>query len=341
VTSRERIRRIIAREPVDRCGFWLGNPHADTLPIYYRYFSVSSLEELHRALGSDLRWLTPQELTSTYQHPKGHGIFDIWKYQASLGERGPLADCETINDIEQAYTWPMLEYLHFDECLGLLRNAGEVYRASGFWCPFFHDVANLFGFEELLIKMYTHPGLVEAVFERVCTFYLDANTLFFQEAGDEVDGFFFGNDLGTQRGLMVSPAQLEKFVFPWIRRFAAQAHESGYQVLLHSCGSVHDILRGFVDAGVQCLHPLQALACDMNAETLARDVKGRIAFFGGIDTQNLLVHGTTDEVRADVRRVMTLLGPHIIVSPSHEALLPNVSAANVAAMADEVLKGSN
>jgi len=338
LTSRERIRKIIAREPVDRCGFWLGNPHADTLPIYYKYFGVSSLEDLHRTLGSDFRWLTPQEVTSTYQHPEGYGIFDIWKYQASLGERGPLADCETVNDIERAYTWPSLEYLRFDESLNALRNAGETYRASGFWCPFFHDVANLFGFEELLIKMHTHPELVDAVLERVCMFYLDANRLFYQEAGDEMDAFFFGNDLGAQRGLMISPAQLERYIFPWIRRFAEQAHGSGYQVILHSCGSVHDILRGFVDAGIQCLHPLQARACGMDAQTLARDVKGKIAFFGGIDTQELLVHGTPDEVRADVRRVVALLGPHIIVSPSHEALLPNVSPANVAAMAEEVLK---
>jgi hypothetical protein len=29
-----------------------------------------------------------------------------------------------------------------------------------------------------------------------------------------MDGFFFGNDLGSQRGLICSPADLEEFVFP-------------------------------------------------------------------------------------------------------------------------------
>jgi uroporphyrinogen decarboxylase len=340
MTSRERIHRIVARQPVDRCGFWLGNPHPDTLPIYFDYFSVGSLEELHLKLGSDFRWLTPQFMDSTYQHPQGRGIFDVWKYKTSLGAPGPLAECETVNDIETAYVWPSVEYLHFDECLAALRAAGEVYRASGFWAPFFHDVADLFGFEELLIKMHTHPELVEAVFDRVCTFYLDANARFFAEAGDEVDAYFFGNDLGTQRGLMIGPEQLDRFLFPWIRRFADQAHSSGYQVLLHSCGSVHEILGRFVAAGIECLHPLQALACDMDAGTLARDAKGSLSFLGGIDTQDLLVNATAEEVRKEVRRVIGLLGPHLIVSPSHEALLPNISPVNVAAMADEVLRSA-
>jgi len=75
----------------------------------------------------------------------------------------------------------------------------------------------------------------------------------------------------------------------------------------------------------------------MDAETLARDYKGRIAFLGGIDTQDLLVNGTPDDIRADVRRVKALLGPSLIVSPSHEALLPNVPPENVLAMAEEAV----
>ena len=80
--------------------------------------------------------------------------------------------------------------------------------------------------------------------------------------------------------------------------------------------------------------PFEALAANMDAGTLARDFKGRIAFMGGIDTQQLLVHGTPDDIKAEVRRVKELLGPCLIVSPSHEALLPNVPPENVAAMAD-------
>ena len=72
----------------------------------------------------------------------------------------------------------------------------------------------------------------------------------------------------------------------------------------------------------------------MDAETLARDFGGRISFMGGIDTQEILTKPSSAEVKREVRRVKKLLGPNLIVSPSHEALLPDVPPENVAAMAE-------
>jgi uroporphyrinogen decarboxylase len=72
----------------------------------------------------------------------------------------------------------------------------------------------------------------------------------------------------------------------------------------------------------------------MDAETLSDAFRGKIAFMGGIDTQELLVNGTPEQVRADVHRVKALLGPRLIVSPSHEAILPNVPPENIQAMAE-------
>jgi uroporphyrinogen decarboxylase len=54
---------------------------------------------------------------------------------------------------------------------------------------------------------------------------------------------------------------------------------------------------------------------------------------GGVDTQELLVHATTQEIKTEVRRLKDILGPCYIVSPSHEAILPNVPVENVIAMA--------
>lgn len=71
---------------------------------------------------------------------------------------------------------------------------------------------------------------------------------------------------------------------------------------------------------------------NMDADTLARDYKGRIAFMGGIDVQQLLIYSTPEQIRADVRRVRRILGPNLIISPSHEAILPNVPPVNVQAL---------
>ncbi|RLB94982.1 MAG: hypothetical protein DRH90_26005, partial [Deltaproteobacteria bacterium] len=112
----------------------------------------------------------------------------------------------------------------------------------------------------------------------------------------------------------------------------------GYQVILHSCGAISKVISRLVDMGVDCLHPLQAKALDMEAEKLAESFKGRISFMGGIDTQDLLVHATPEEVKADVDRVVAALGPRLIVSPSHEAMLPDISMKNIEAMAQAAAK---
>ena len=143
---------------------------------------------------------------------------------------------------------------------------------------------------------------------------------------------------GTQLDLICGPAQFDEFIMPWFRRFTEQGHRHGRQVMLHSCGSIFKVIDRLIEARVDCLHPLQARAANMDAATLAKHFKGRIAFLGGIDTQDLLVNATPEEIKTDVRRVKKLLGPCLIVSPSHEAILPNVPPQNVEAMIEAALE---
>jgi uroporphyrinogen decarboxylase len=220
----------------------------------------------------------------------------------------PLAHCEDPAELDD-FPWPNPDYLNFDSCLAGLRGAGDVYRMSGFGTCFYHNIMDLLGMEEYMVKMYTNPRLVEAVTNRVCEFYYEANERFFVAAGDLVDAFFFGNDFGTQLSLICGPEQFRQFIMPWFRRFTEQGRCHGYQVILHSCGAIYEVIGDLIDAGVHCLHPLQAEATDMDAETLARDFKGRIAFMGGIDAQQLMTFGTPDDIRADVARVKKNHGP--------------------------------
>lgn len=334
MSKRNLIQRLIAGEPVERCGFWLGNPHPDTWPKLHAHFGTQTEEELRRKAQDDCRWICPQFYPNVYRDPSGRLLFDEGLDRVKHAHP-PLADCETLEEVE-AYAWPDPDYLNFESCLRDLDNAGDVYRMSGFWTCFYHNISDLFGMQEYFLKMMTAPEVVQAVTDKVCGFYYEANERFFQAAGDRVDGFFFGNDFGTQQSLICGPQQFDEFILPWFVRFTEQGRRHGYQVLLHSCGAIHQVIERLINAGVNCLHPIQALAAQMDADTLARDFKGRIAFMGGIDTQELLTNGTPEQVKTDVRRVKKLLGPNLIVSPSHEAILPNVPPQNVEALIQAV-----
>jgi len=331
MSRRRQIRNLISGSATGRCGFWLGNPHPDTLPIYFRYFGVDSLEDLQIKLGDDFRWIHPT--WNSYKHPERKPFFDKGRRSSALAAAGVFADCEEVEEVE-AFAWPNPDYLDFSETLQTLQVLGDYYRASGFWSCFFHDVADFFGMENYFVKMFTHPQVVHAVTRKVVDFYLQANDRYYTQAGRQMDAFFFGNDFGTQLGLLISPAQFDEFIFPYFKELTDQAHRYGYQVLLHSCGSIFSVIPRIITLGVEALHPLQAKAKDMEAEKLAAHFKGRLAFIGGVDTQELLIHATPQQIKDEIKRLAGLFAPNWIVSPSHEALLPNIPPQNVAAMAE-------
>ncbi|MHC4886181.1 MAG: uroporphyrinogen decarboxylase family protein [Planctomycetota bacterium] len=332
MNSRERVRNIIAGEEADRCAFWLGNPDGEAWPGIHDHFGTQEEEELRVKVGDDLRWICAG-FGNFPIHPTKLDDTGPWAKKTAHGDAGPFAEVDDPAALED-YPWPKAEEIDFAPVLKRLDNAGDVYRASGLWTCFYHNVMDLFGIEAYLMNMYLNPEVVHAVTDRVCQFYYEANERFFREAGDRVDAFFFGNDFGTQLDLICGPDQFDEFILPWFRKFTEQGHRHGHQVILHSCGAIHKVIDRLIDAGVDCLHPLQAKAANMDAETLARDFKGRIAFMGGIDTQDLLVNASPDEIGDEVRRVRDHLGPNLIISPSHEAILKNVPPANIEAMAN-------
>lgn len=348
MTSRERISAIIAGKPADRLDFWMGHPHKESWPALVEAFASSAGESapghaptaeqkaaVRSHLGDDFAWFNPGSIA--YRDPNGNPMFDLGKSGDSHNSPGRFAETESVAEVEDA-PWPDPAYLDFSDCLARLENAGPVYRAGGMWTPFFHQVGDFFGMDNYFIKMYTHPEVVHAVTSHIVDFYLEANRRLFEQAGDLIDGFFFGNDFGTQIDLLISPDSFREFVFPYFGQLTRLGHEFGKQVILHSCGSIYKVIPDLIELGVDALHPLQARAANMEAERLGSEFSGSLAFIGGIDTQDLLVHGSPEQVEADVARVARALGPRLVVSPSHEALLPNVPPANVRAMAEAARK---
>ena len=337
MTSREKVRSIFNLEWEGPSAFWTGNPKAETMDLYLRQTGLADRERFFVHLDDDCRWVPAD---SAYRHPEGNPMFDQYggRERAYLAKPGCFAECESLDEIER-HAWPDPRYLDFTDLLETIDGLSHKAVFSGFWSPFFHIVADYFGMENYFIKMHTEPAIVEAVTEKVVGFLLTANDLFFEVAGRGVAGcvvdtFFFGNDFGTQLDLLISPADFERFVLPGFRKLIEVAKKHGKKVLLHSCGSIYKVIPLLIDAGIDALHPLQARAAGMDAEKLASEYGGTIAFVGGVDTQQLLVHAPPEEIKAEVRRLRAVLGPNFIVSPSHEAILPNVPLENVVAMAE-------
>lgn len=337
MNSREKINKILNLSSNGAIGFWTGNPHWETIPLYLNKINFTNIEELFTYLCDDCRWIMAD---ISYKHPEGRPMFDVLggKKHTSLSQPGCFAECESLQEVE-SYPWPDPDYLDFTDVINEIRKYSDKAVFTGMWSHFFHIVSDFFGMENYFVKMYTDPEIVEAVTNHVVDFFVEANDRFFKSLGNDADIFFFGNDFGTQLDLLISPENFRKFVLPGFKRLIDVAKKYNKKVLLHSCGSIYKVIPMLIDAGVDALHPLQAKAANMDAATLAREFKNDIAFVGGIDTQELLINATPLQIKDEVRRIREILGPNLVISPSHEAILPNVPLENVIAMAEAAREG--
>ncbi len=158
------------------------------------------------------------------------------------------------------------------------------------------------------------------------------NDIFYQAAAGDVEMVLIGNDFGSQQALMVDPDSLRRFVFPGTKKLIDQAHAHGIKVMHHSCGAIRNIIPDLIELGVDVIHPIQALATGMDPHSLRDDFADKVSFCGGVDAQNLLVNGTPEQVRPKVRELRGIFPTGLIISPSHEAILPDIPPANIAAL---------
>jgi hypothetical protein len=90
------------------------------------------------------------------------------------------------------------------------------------------------------------------------------------------------DDLGTQSGLLLSPALIEEFFVPEYRRLFALYKAEGVLVSFHSCGHIEPALDLFMELGVDILNPVQTTANNLDA--VRTSTAGRMALQGGINS---------------------------------------------------------
>jgi len=361
MTGKERINSIFNKGAADRPGFWLGNPADETKGIYAKALglidgsqNLGKMDEksilmatkdagfdieLHQQFNSDLYWVCPHHTANFYNHPDNKPIFDVMggHDRESLNQAGVFAEVEDVKQIE-AFDWPNPDYVDLTNTLRQIDQVNSLGMAvfSGMWAPFFHDLCDFFGMENYFLKMFTNPEVVETATNKIIEFYIEINQRIYQKAADKIDAVFFGNDLGSQSSLLIGPGEFKTFVLPYIRQIVEQAKSYDLNVVMHSCGAVFDIIPDLIEAGIDGLHPLQAKADRMDAENLVKNFGSDLVFIGGVDTQDLLPFASPDKIKNEVRQLKDIFGGRFVVSPSHEALLPNVPFKNALAMRDAV-----
>jgi uroporphyrinogen decarboxylase len=329
LTSKERTRRALWRQPVDRLPCQTNYTSAMGSKLA-AYFGIP-MAELPGRLDNHLLRIEidqPKRLS-----PDGQSAFDWWgagwdtQTEGYWHAHAPLAPVVDL----AAFPWPD------PDAPGLLAKAQQAvsedhqqhFIVPNFGFALFERAWSLRGFDTLLMDLVDQPAWVEALLDRITEIQVRLARRFILLG---VDGAYFGDDYGAQRGLLFSPKLWRQMLRPRLARMFAPFREAGLPVILHSDGDIWPILPDLVDIGLSCLNPVQPEV--LEHRRLYREFGRHLSFYGGISTQEVLPQATPAAVRAATQACIHDLAPDgtgLILGPSHR-MQSDVPVESVAEM---------
>ena len=208
-----------------------------------------------------------------------------------------ITDMAMLDEVLAAWPDPNLPQM-FDGCAEqLATKANGRYTGVSWAFCFYERMWSLRGMENILCDFFETPHATHRLMDALCHFHETV----IRRAGKElnVDAVYTTDDIGMQTGPMFSPRIFKEFFKPRYKRLIDAAHDNNMHFWLHTCGDVRPFLEDFIEIGLDVIHPIQKYT--MDEREVAEQFGGRIAFWAGMDVQQILPWGTPEDVRKEVR----------------------------------------
>lgn len=164
-------------------------------------------------------------------------------------------------------------------------------------CPRpFERIQFLRGTENAMIDLAYSDKHFFDLLKRIHQFYIDEMLVW---AKTDTNALMFMDDWGSQKSLLISPNHWRSIFKPLYKEYIEIAHDNGKKAFMHSDGYIMEIIPDLIEIGLDALN--SQIFC-MGLENLSR-FKGKITFWGEIDRQHLLPHGTMDQITQAVNDV--------------------------------------
>ena len=377
LTSRERVQAVLHHEIPDRVPIVLGASNATgiSMPAYRnlkRYLGFEAedkylydwpelgtaaideviLERLH----SDVRGVHDREPAAVRERNEsrepGSPYFNSWGVGSVEGDPGtwfpaihPLAETHLIEDLE-SYPWPdMNDPSRVANVKAEARKLAEENQYAILATPWLaFPLERAYAMQRMdrfMRNIGKYPDFTRVLLTKITECCKTLMGHFLREIGDDIDMIKIGDDLGMQNSLLMSPKMYRDIVKPIHADYISfiKSHTKA-RLFFHTDGDVFPLIPDFIEMGVDILNPIQTSAGKMsNLEELKRQFGKDLVFCGAIDTHRILPFGTPDEVRAEVKRIIQVLGQEggYMLSSVH-TVLPDVPPENILAMVDAALE---
>jgi uroporphyrinogen decarboxylase len=158
----------------------------------------------------------------------------------------------------------------------------------------------LMGMENLLMAIAAEPDLVQALVDMS----VDINLKMAKEVvARGVQIVYTGDDVAATRGPLMSPRHFRKLFYPGLCRVMGGFKDLGLYVIKHTDGNLWPLIDMIVDAGIDCLDPLDPIA-GMDLGEVKAQYGHRIALKGNVDCGDLMTFGAPEETAAATREAL-------------------------------------
>jgi len=334
MTNRERVLASFAHEQPDRTPYMIGFTEKAWNAMVAHYGSADFAAQMDNCF-QDVR-ARPGPLDRRLDESTWQDEFGVQWDRSIDRDIGNVCNCVVPERDADALAWPdphaPAKWEGFAEACAAAPGQCRQF-AIGF--SLFERAWTMRGMERLFVDMIEAPSFVDALLDAIC----DYNVALVEHACTyDIDAVHFGDDWGSQRGLLMGPKLWERFLQPRLARQYGAAKAAGKFVTIHSCGQVQQLFPQLIEIGLDCFNPFQPEVMDVYE--MKRLHGDRLSFWGGISTQQLLPYGTPDEVRAEARRMMAEVGRDggYIIAPAH-AIPGDAKPGNIMALIETVNEG--
>ncbi|MFW6006724.1 MAG: uroporphyrinogen decarboxylase family protein [Bacillota bacterium] len=202
----------------------------------------------------------------------------------------------------------------------------------------FEQTWRIRGFQNILLDVIEAPDFYRELIEKIADYYVEM-----VRACKDIpaDAFFFGDDWGDQRGVIIGPERWRQLIKPYWKKVYAEVHSQGKYVMSHSCGSVADIIPDVIEIGLDVLESVQPEAENMNPYELKKNWGEEITFWGALGTQKLIPFGSPEEIKTEIKKLKKEMGKNggYILSSS-KPLQPETPVENAVAVLEGFIEDS-
>ena len=297
------------------------------------YFRTDCLDD---AIDNPIRMSGPNGRKPLYADPDEFGetiedVFGVTWNTSKIDRGSPIGPClKEPSLVDYTFPDPSVPF-RFEDLDKWCENNSKHFRVL--WVGDLWERATFMrGMEDILIDLMIAPDFVDELLGGLADYILTTMEILFQRF--EFECIAVSDDYGTQTNTIISPESWRKHIRPVLQEIYSFAKQHNRKVFHHSCGNNYPIIGDMIDIGLDILHPIQPETMDILQ--LKKEFGRDLTFCGGLGTQEILPHGTEQQVRDEVKRLKELMGRGggYILEPGI-TIQADVPLANLLAMIDE------